>query len=373
MERKRENIYLKIFANIIIYVLVFLFIIFLAPELLRFFLPFIIAWLISWIANPLVKFLEERLKIVRNYSSVLIIFLVISLIAALLYLLGRFMFIQISMLVNDFPDIVDLISDTFDQVNANLKEILSGLPQLIQNPLYQFGESLRESLNNFIANARLPEATLGFTRNLGDYLLFIITMFITAYFFIKDREKILSKIRDKTPKGILEKFELIRVQFNYALSGYIKAQFKIMGVVVIILYIGLKIIGTPFAFLIALLTGFIDLLPIFGTGFVLWPWAVVEVILGHYFEAIIIMGLYIICQLIKNIIQPKLVGDSVGLNPLTTLIFMYSGYQIAGFLGLIFSIPAGLILMSLYNVGMFDNITRGFKILIHDINEFRKF
>lgn len=374
MERKNENIYLKIFINILIYALVILFVFLLAPELLRFFLPFILAWVIAWIANPLVQFLEERLKIVRNYSSVLIIFLVIGIIALFLYLLGRFIFVQVSMLVNDFPNIVALVSDTFDQVDANLTEILSGLPQqVIQDPLYQFGENLRASLNAFIANARLPEATLGFTRNLGDYLLFIITMFITAYFFIKDREKILGKIRGKTPDSILEKFELIKNQFNYALSGYVKAQFKIMAVVVIILYIGLKIIGTHFAFLIALLTGFIDILPIFGTGFVLWPWALVELILGNYFDATVIIALYVICQLIKNIIQPKLVGDSVGLNPLTTLVFMYTGYHLAGLVGLILSIPAGLILMNLYKVGMFDNITRGFKILFHDINEFRKF
>lgn len=373
MERKKENIYLKIIANIFIYALVILLIVFLAPDLLRFFLPFIIAWFIAWIANPLVQFLEERLKIVRNYSSVLIIFLVIGLIATILYLLGRFVFVQVSALVNDFPDIVVLVSDTFDQVDANLTEKLSGLPQVVQDPLYQFGESLRESLNTFIANARLPEATLGFTRNLGDYLLFIITMFITAYFFIKDRETILGKMRDKTPNSVLEKFDLIKDQFNYALSGYIKAQFKIMVVVVIILYIGFKIIGTRFSFLIALLTGFVDLLPIFGTGFILWPWALIEIILGNYFDAIVLVSLYLIAQLIKNIIQPKLVGDSVGLNPLTTLIFMYTGYQIAGFIGLILSIPTGLILMNLYKVGMFDNIIRGFKILIHDINEFRKF
>ena len=373
MERKNENIYFKILINILIYALVILFIFLLAPDLLRFFLPFIIAWFIAWIANPLVQFLEKRLKIVRNYSSVLIIFLVIGLIAFLLYALGRFVFVQVSILINDFPNIVKIVSDTFDQVNANLSQILSGLPVAIQDPIYQFGESLRVSLNNFIANARLPEATLGFTRNLGDYLLFIITMFITAYFFIKDRETILGKMRGKTPDGILEKFELIKDQFNYALSGYVKAQLKIMVVVVIILYIGFKIIGTRFAFLLALLTGFVDILPIFGTGFVLWPWAIIEVILGNYVDAIVLMSLYLVTQLIKNIIQPKLVGDSVGLNPLTTLIFMYTGYQIAGFIGLILSIPTGLILRSLYRVGVFDNIIRGFKILVHDINDYRKF
>lgn len=373
MEKRTGNIYLKILVNILIYIAVILFIFFLAPDLLGFFLPFLIAWLIAWIANPLVQFLEKRLNIIRNYSSVLIILLAIGLIALLLYLVGRFVFTQVSIIIDDFPNIVAVVSNTFDQVERNLSETIDVLPTAVQEPIYQLGESLRQSLNNFITNARLPEATLGFTRNIGDYLLFIITMFITAYFFIKDRDKILFKARELTPAPILEQFELIKNQFNYALSGYIKAQFKIMAVVAVILYIGFKIIGTRFAFLLALLTAFIDILPIFGTGFILWPWALIELILGNYFEAIVLISLYVVCQLIKNIIQPKLVADSVGLSPLLTLIFMYSGYQLAGFIGLILSIPTGLILINLYRIGLFDNIIRGFKILIHDINEYRKF
>ena len=373
MNKRSDNIYLKIFVNILIYTALILFVFLVVPNLFGFFLPFLIAWIIAWIANPLVQFLDERLKIVRNYSSVLIILLVIGLIAFLLYAVGRFIFIQTSVIINDLPNIVSMLSRTFNEVEATLSEELLRLPESVQTSIYGMGDRLIESLTRFITNARLPQATLGFTRNIGDYLLFVITMFISAYFFIKDGDTILVKGKALMPQSVLKQFSIIKNQFNYAVIGYIKAQFKIMLVVAFILYIGFKIIGTRFALLLALLTGFIDLLPIFGTGFILWPWALIELILGNYFDASVLISLYVICQLIKNIIQPKLVADSVGLNPLLTLVFMYSGYQLAGLLGLILSIPFGMVVINLYRAGLFDNIIRGFKILLTDINEYRKF
>lgn len=373
MEKQKENIYLKIFVNILIYIVGLLLLVFIVPRVIGFFLPFIIAWIIAWIANPLVQFLERRFKLIRKHSSVLIIFLVIALIALLLYGISRFAISQISLLIDEFPNIVSILSGTFNQVGETLSQALSDLSPAVQEPLLQLGDNFRESFNAFIANLRLPEATLGFTRSLGDYLLFIITLFISAYFFIRDRDTLIQKIKNLTPASVLEKYELIKLQFNHAILGYISAQFKIMIVVIIILYIGFKVIDAPYAFLIALLTGFVDILPIFGTGFVLWPWMLVELILGNYLDAVILFALYLICQLVKNILQPKLVADSVGLNPLTTLIFMYVGYQFAGLLGLILSIPAGMILINLYNIGMFENIIRGFGILIRDVNNYRKF
>ena len=115
------------------------------------------------------------------------------------------------------------------------------------------------------------------------------------------------------------------------------------------------------------------MLPVFGTGFILWPWALIEFILGNYFVAMYLMGIYVVCQIIKNALQPKMVGDSVGIDPLATLLFMYIGYRLGGIIGLIVAIPIGLIIANLYRAGMFDNIIRGLKILTKDINQYRKF
>ncbi|MDF2845813.1 MAG: hypothetical protein K0R00_4239, partial [Herbinix sp.] len=117
----------------------------------------------------------------------------------------------------------------------------------------------------------------------------------------------------------------------------------------------------------------LDLLPVFGTGAILWPWAIMDMLSGNYFRAIGLVVIYLICQIVKQVLQPKMVGDSIGLHPLATLIFMYIGYRFYGILGIIIGIPVGMVLVNLYRIGVFERIIRGFKIIAQDLNDFRKF
>ena len=76
---------------------------------------------------------------------------------------------------------------------------------------------------------------------------------------------------------------------------------------------------------------------------------------------------------VRQLLEPKLIGDNIGMSPFETLVFMLIGYRLAGVLGLIIGIPVGMILIECYREGMFDNYIRGIKILAHDINEYRKY
>jgi predicted PurR-regulated permease PerM len=96
-------------------------------------------------------------------------------------------------------------------------------------------------------------------------------------------------------------------------------------------------------------------------------------ITGNYVRAIGLVVIYLICQVVKQILQPKMVGDSIGLHPLTTLIFMFIGYKQYGVFGMIIGIPIGMVLVNMYRIGMFERLIKGFRIIAHDLNEFRKF
>jgi predicted PurR-regulated permease PerM len=114
------------------------------------------------------------------------------------------------------------------------------------------------------------------------------------------------------------------------------------------------------------------MLPFFGTGTAIVPWAIFKLLSGDYKVAIGLLILYGVTQLVRQLIQPKIVGDTIGLKPLTTLFFMYIGYKIMGVLGMIVAIPVGMILINLYKLGAFNNIIRCGKEIVQDINEFRK-
>ena len=142
---------------------------------------------------------------------------------------------------------------------------------------------------------------------------------------------------------------------------------------IIILFIGFELLQVNYSFLIALGIAFLDVLPVFGTGAVLCPWAIIDAISGNYTRAIVLIVIYLICQVIKQLLQPKMVGDSIGLNPLATLLFLFIGYRLYGVFGMIIGIPIGMVLVKLYSIGLFERIIRGFIIIVKDINNFRKF
>ena len=145
-----------------------------------------------------------------------------------------------------------------------------------------------------------------------------------------------------------------------------------MGVVALILFLGFLILRVNSALLLALLIAFLDFLPFFGTGTALIPWAVVKLSGGDYKYAFGLVLIYLISQLVRQLIQPKIVGDSMGVNPLLTLVFMYIGFKLQGIAGMILAVPIGLIIIKLFEAGAFDHIINGVKEIVNDINEFRK-
>ena len=179
-------------------------------------------------------------------------------------------------------------------------------------------------------------------------------------------------VKKVVPKSITSRLLLVGENLKYAMGGYFKAQFKIMGVVFAILLVGFTLMQIRFSILLAIAIAFLDFLPFFGTGTALIPWAIYKFLVGDYKMVAALVILYGVTQLVRQLIQPKLVGDSMGLNPLYTLFLLYLGYRVGSVLGMIFAVPIGLILLNLYQAGAFDYILNDVKILAEGILSLRE-
>ena len=126
-----------------------------------------------------------------------------------------------------------------------------------------------------------------------------------------------------------------------------------------------------YAFIIAIGVAILDLLPFFGTGTVLLPWAAIKFISGDYTTVIGLLLIWGVGQLARQIIQPKIVGDSVGLAPIPTIILLYVGYKAAGVIGMIIAVPIGIIIVNMYEEGVFDTTINSLKVLYAGISNFR--
>lgn len=367
--------YVKIIVNFLVTLLGVLLVIFLLPKLLRFFLPFVIAFIISSIANPLVRFMEKRIKIVRKHSSAIIIVVVLGAVVGILYLLGALIVKQAVSLFEDRFELYDRMMAAIELVSKKLNGLFELLPNDIQNFFTDLQADIGSTLESFLKGIELPSiADAGsYVMGIADALLIAIITVLAAYFLIAERDNIGAVLVKVLPKSVQEYYGMVVSNIKKAVGGYFKAQFKIMLILTVVMFIGFEILDIGYSFLLAFLIAFLDFLPVFGTGTVFWPWIIVDIIAGKYTEAIFLGVIYLICQLIRQILQPKMVGDSVGINPLAALVFMFVGYRISGVIGMIIGIPIGMILISLYKAGAFDRLIRGFRIIVHDINEFRKF
>ena len=372
---QEPKIYARILVNFLLTLAGVLLVVLLGPKLLRFFMPFVIAFVISSIANPIVRFMEKKIKIARKYSSVLMIVLVLGAVVGVLYLLVSFLVKQTMNLYDDRFMIYNEIVEILDNFTDKLGGVFEKLPMSLQETLNNLQDSLSVWAENFVANIELPgiSAVGSYVGNVVEIIFFAIITILAAYFLTAERDNMGAWLTKVMPESVKHYYHMIVDSFKKAVGGYFKAQFKIMIILVIIMFIGFEILNINYSFLLALVIAFLDFLPVFGTGAVFWPWLVVDIVVGDYKQAIFLGILYLVCQLVKQILQPKMVGDSVGINPLAALLYMFIGYRFAGVIGMIIGIPVGMIIVSLYQAGLFDQLVKGIKILVHDINEFRKY
>lgn len=366
--------YVRIMTNLLIFVLFMVFLIFVGPKILGFFMPFLVGLIVAWIANPLVKFLEKHLKIVRKFGSAIIIILVLALICVAGYFAVSQVAEQVHGLMDKFPSTYENVMKEVNEIGKNLDVVMQRLPQNVRTGIDKFADSAVITVKNWAGNLGKPAVDVAgrVAKNIPSAFIATIISILSAYFFIADRERLLAICRKIAPESAQHTAAIIKESFSSTVGGYFKAQFKIMGVVALILLIGFLILGVDYAVLIAILVAFLDMLPFFGTGTVLFPWAIYKLLAHDYRMTVGLVILYVVTQLVRQLIQPKLIGDSVGLEPLPTLFLIYIGYQIGGFLGMLIAIPAGMIVIHLYQRGVFKGLTDDLKEIVDDINKFRR-
>lgn len=371
---KRRLLYIKIIINLQVAAVTFVVILFLIPKLLGFFMPFVIGWIIALVANPFVKLLEDKVNMKRKCSSALLITVVLLVVIGGLYYFCYAIIGQITRFVNDFPDIYVSIEASVHEMVMQWENNVKSLPDGIKNLLEQFTANTGTYLMEKVQTISLPNLEqapniVGFIAN--SMFLTIITI-TSSFFFLADKEEICVRMKQILPETVVCQYGFIAESFKQAMGNYLKAQLKLMVLVMAILAIGFFFMGYSYGLLMAIGISFIDFLPVFGIGAVIWPWVVFDLFAGNIQEVIYLLILYLICQITKQVLEPKMVGDSMGISPLASLFLIFIGYQIKGVLGMILALPIGMVVIRLYESGLFDSLIDGIKILINDFNEFRR-
>ena len=378
MEDQRD-LHRRILVNLGVALAGILLLIFVVPPLVRFLMPLIVAWIVAMIANPIIHFLEKRIKIMRKHGSALVIILVLAALIAAFYGLTVLVVTQFSSWVTELPDVYDSVTQNLQHLFQSLHQKCNMIPADMklafdqrENVLDDYIQKAIDGLLKMVNSGSLSKVS-SFASSLMDFLVYAILTILASYFMTVEKDHFTKLLQEKTPAGVQRIWDKIRKIFIRAIGGYFKAHFQIMIVIFFITVIPFVFMGISYSGLLAVVIAIVDFLPFFGAGTVLVPWAVYRLVTGSYTYAVILLVIYVVVLIVRQLLEPKLIGDNIGMSPFETLVFMLIGYRLAGVLGLIIGIPVGMILMECYREGMFDDYIRGIKILAHDINEYRKY
>ena len=361
----------RMILNIVIPLLGLCLVIFLGPRLLHFFMPFVVGWILALLANPLVRFLERRVKLVRRHGSMLIIIAALAIVIGLFYGAGLLVYREMGSFLADAPEIYQSVIAEIENALQNGRKLAEYFPQNLQPPLLAFSDNL---FGKLVSRAAEPTVQIAghVAKSIPNLLVNMVIIILSSYLFLADRESIMRWLKEHLPAFVFRYIEYMKRDAKGLIGGYFLAQFRIMCVVALILAAGFLVLGVRYGVLLAFLTAILDFLPIFGTGTVLFPWAVVKLFAGEYAYATGLILLYILTQVVRQIIQPKIVGESMGLPPLMTLFLLYLGFKLRGLTGMILAVPVGLVFINFYKYGAFDSMIRNFRMLMESIQKFRR-
>lgn len=372
--KQNNRKYVKAIVNIMVAGFVLLGCVFLLPKVIGFFWPFVIGWMIATIANPLVQFLERKLRIKRKASSAMVIIMVLAILITVAYFLIVKTVEEVSNLIVDLPKLWQTLQQDLISMQNRYENYIQkkNTPVKITTIFDKLISLTQSFIGNTMESADGTGVLTSIVKNVPSAIIGVIMMMLSSYCFVAQKDYVATVINQIAPKGILHIYHLIVESCKKALGGYFKAQFQIEVWIYFLIVIGLMILNVQYSLLIALGIAFLDFLPFFGAGAVMWPWALLRVFSGDYKMAIGLMVIWAIGQIVRQILQPRYVGNNVGLSAIPTLFLLYIGYKLGSVLGMLISVPVGILLVNMDEAGIFDNFKNSVKILVRGINEFRK-
>ncbi len=306
--------------------------------------PFIFGFLIAWLLQKPAKAIAQRLHIQSRAPAFLLTVVFYCILFVSVTVAGLQIISALEHFVPRIPgfytdQIVPFISQTFDALEVQMQEFDPSIVDIIDRVSHE----LFSYLENLISSVSVSAVRLAsnIVTGMPSFILSVIVTVVSTCFIALDFDPIVAYVKSRLPARLRDAVSTTVTTGVSSVRKILGSYILIMGLSFVELSIGFLLLRIPYAVGLALLVAIIDIMPILGTGLVLIPWALIAAVLGKYSMALGIGALYIIMLVVRNVVEPKLVGHQMGLHPVATLLSMFVGLQLFGILGL-FGFPIAL-------------------------------
>lgn len=282
-------------------------------------LPFVIAFVVAWILCAPIDFFAKKLHVNRNLVAVIFVALFYALIAGLIYLVGS--------------RIVELVQGVFSDITTFLSETI--FPMLAEMRV-EFGGQAGELIAG--VSERVVNGMSDVASQIPQFFMNILLTIIATVFIELDFKGIIRFVVRQIPQHWRKAVSDVQSYVVGTLGKCLLSYIVILGLTFVELTIGFLLLNIEGAITIAFIVALLDILPVLGTGTVLLPWMVIAFASGNAKMGIGILTLYLIITVVRNMIEPRLVGRQMGLSPVVMLPCMIVGLHFFGIVGL-FAVP----------------------------------
>lgn len=330
--------------------------IYLAFKLAIFYMPFLVAFIISLLIEPIIRFVNKKTSLTRKTSAIIVLILVS---AILIGLLAWGITAIISEATNLLKGLNTYIEGAYNQVqniisniDFNKLKIPEEVAKVIQNSLWDFIGTVSNWVKNFLTSL------MNFLTQIPTIAIYVGISLVAIYFICTDKLYMIDQIEHHLPKEWVKRIGRHARDLISSLGHYLKAEATLIIISFFVSLIGLYIfkfmgLNIRYPLLAALGIGFVDALPILGSGTAMLPWAVISAVNGDIKLAIAIIVLWVVMSVIRQFAEPRVVSTHIGIHPIFTLIAMYTGFKVIGVLGM-FVGPIVLIILKNIFATMID-------------------
>ncbi|WP_438447911.1 sporulation integral membrane protein YtvI [Gorillibacterium sp. sgz5001074] len=328
-----KRYYKTVFDIALILVTIYLFML-LFSYLYRIATPIFLAFVIFAAIEPLAKVLNRR-GMKKSAATAISMLLFIIVILAVLIGLGVIFVSQISSIMNQIPYYTSKLQDQI-ALNANYyQDKWDNLPPDLADRIKEYGTKAAQYASQF--TQWVLGMMLGWLTSFTAFIANFLAGIILAYFLSVEIDTWKRLSKEHTPSTFKTAFLFLKDNVLLGIGTYLKAQMKLVSITGVTVFAGLLIFGVKNAFSVSLLSALFDVLPLLGISTFFLPWIVYLLIVGQTVLAIKISILTAIVLLVRQILEPKITGDSLGVSAFTMLSFMIISLSLFGVAGLILS------------------------------------
>ena len=329
-----------------------------------FYMPFLIAFIISLMVEPAIRYLMKKTKMTRKMSSIIIFIIVFSIIIGVITW-------GIISLISESTNLLQTLNIYIDKAYTQIQDVIGKLEITkisISNNVLDIAQNASRELLLKISTwlTQFLTKLINIVTSIPVMGIYTVITILSVYFICTDKIYILDLMEHHMPKKWVQKIGTHIKEISKSLGGYLKAEAILVLVSFAISVIGLyffKFIGMniKYPLLIALGIGFVDALPILGSGTVMLPWAIISALNGDLKLGIAVIVLWIIMSIVRQILEPKIVSGKIGIHPIFTLIAMYTGFKIIGVMGMLVGPIVLIILKNIFATVLEQGVTNTLK------------